>query len=430
MLQRLKPAEMDASFRQECLPGTRLDILNEIANWATDPSMQHIWWLYGLAGSGKSTISTTIANTFRDLGRLGAFIFYNRDTTDGNDSAFLIRTLAYQLGTFDSRIGDAISIAITNNLGLIQSPFRVQFLKLLVEPVSSVLALRNEGPIVIVVDALDECGDLATRKLMLEVIANESAKLPSIFRIFITSRAEYDITRAFDPQHHILARELDIASSTTASDISKFLQHHMAIIRTRNLHLKLGADWPGDEVIRKLTDRASGLFIWASTASRFVDGHNPEKRLRLLLLNDSTSGAESSLDTLYETALVSVGMWDDSDFVTDFQAILGTMLAARIPLSGAAIDKLLGANESRPSIHTTSLLGCIIRQQPNLRLLHPSFADFLSDQLRCRRDAWFIDVQSHNRGLAIRCLVFLETVLKRNICRLALSPATVDESLP
>jgi hypothetical protein len=40
-----------------------LDILNEIANLATDPSMQHIWWFYGLAGFGKSTNSTTIADT-------------------------------------------------------------------------------------------------------------------------------------------------------------------------------------------------------------------------------------------------------------------------------------------------------------------------------------------------------------------------------
>src|SRR6202011_66411 len=108
------------------------------------------------------------------------------------DPSSMIRTLAYQLGTFDSRIGDAISAVITHNPGLNQSPFRVQFLKLLVEPLSSVLALRNEGPIVIVVDALDECGDMEIRSTVLDVIAKDPSKIPPLFRLFITIRAEYD----------------------------------------------------------------------------------------------------------------------------------------------------------------------------------------------------------------------------------------------
>src|ERR1700734_986178 len=103
--------------------------------------MQHVLWLHGVVGCRKSTISTTIANTFRDLGHLSAFIFYNCNTTGWNNPASLIKTLAYQLGIFDSQIGDSISTATANNLGLIQSPFYVQFAKLLVEPMSSVSEL-------------------------------------------------------------------------------------------------------------------------------------------------------------------------------------------------------------------------------------------------------------------------------------------------
>ena len=65
-------------------------------------------WIYGLAGTGKSTLSTTIAQSLRRRHRLGAFFFFNRDIPQRN-FATLIRTLAYQLAVVDTRFGDAIS---------------------------------------------------------------------------------------------------------------------------------------------------------------------------------------------------------------------------------------------------------------------------------------------------------------------------------
>jgi len=78
-LLELAPANMDASLKEGCLPSTRQDVLSDIANWVTDPSgTQNVLWLRGLTGSGKSTISVTIASFFRDLGRLGSYIFFER----------------------------------------------------------------------------------------------------------------------------------------------------------------------------------------------------------------------------------------------------------------------------------------------------------------------------------------------------------------
>jgi hypothetical protein len=67
---------MNAALRAKCLTGTRVDILNFIHEWLTTPSdSENILSLYGVAGSGKSTISTTVSEYFRNLERLGAFIF-------------------------------------------------------------------------------------------------------------------------------------------------------------------------------------------------------------------------------------------------------------------------------------------------------------------------------------------------------------------
>ncbi|KUM55987.1 hypothetical protein ACN42_g11244 [Penicillium freii] len=58
-LQTAKQAAFDSYDNQhiECLPGTRIDLLREIDEWAKSPHGKCIFWLNGMAGTGKSTIS-------------------------------------------------------------------------------------------------------------------------------------------------------------------------------------------------------------------------------------------------------------------------------------------------------------------------------------------------------------------------------------
>jgi hypothetical protein len=189
-------------------------------------------------------------------------------------------------------------------------------------------------------------------------------------------------------------------------------------------------DWPGEECIQKLAGRASGLFVWASTASRFIDGHDPRRRMDIILDDHAASGgAEHALDALYRQALQSARSWDDDNFIADFNAILGIVLVAQRPLSSDAIDLLLDAPYNRPSNHTISQLGCILQQNPTVRLLHPSFADFLMTRSRCGRDVWFFDPVSHHRTLSFQCWRRLNVVLKRNLCNLSLSKGLESETL-
>jgi polynucleotide 5'-kinase involved in rRNA processing len=75
-LLELQPAPMNAYDRSECLPETRVDILRFIEDWASDTSIeQSVLWLHGLAGAGKSALSTTLAERLRAAGRLGTFFF-------------------------------------------------------------------------------------------------------------------------------------------------------------------------------------------------------------------------------------------------------------------------------------------------------------------------------------------------------------------
>lgn len=164
----------------------------------------------------------------------------------------------------------------------------------------------------------------------------------------------------------------------------------------------INADWPGEDVCRQLAQRASGLFAWASTAAKFINGHAPTRCLEIILKGDVAPSAEVALDALYTAALETVGRWDDEDFVADFRNIMGVILVARQPLSSASIDMLL--NKHKLCMHTLSHLSCLLQRNPSVCVLHPSFADFLMTVRRCRLDVWFFDRSTHHRILALRCL--------------------------
>jgi hypothetical protein len=411
-LSILAPAQMDASTRSECLPGTRTDILRSIADWAYSTSIEkRLLWLKGLAGSGKSTLSTTIAHTLQEQGRLGAFVFFSRDVEERNQSANVIRTLAHQLASFSPVIRTAIAQAIDTTPRITQSALRFQFTKLLIEPLRNLPA--TEGPVILILDALDECGSAEDRKPLLSLLSSESAHLPSFVRILITSRDEHDIRCAFEGQSHVLIQELNLTSENNTNDILHFFRSRMAEIRSKNISIQLAHDWPGDSAIFALNERAAGLFIWASTACRFIDGYNPRRNLNVVLRGGMSTKAHLALDTLYRTALESAvrDMWDDEYFRTDFCSIMGTILVARNPISDKTIDTLLSLET--PSRDIISRLGCVLywSETEPVRILHPSFADFLSDRLRCGSDFIRKTVQPYNWRPFTYCYIVIHSVI-------------------
>ena len=140
---------------------------------------------------------------------------------------------------------------------------------------------------------------------------------------------------------HLRPYPLDIDSETN-KDVSEFIRHRLEEIRQKDGYL--GDDWPGDDNINSLANRAGGLFIWASTACLYIEGYNPGQRLTELVKaqpDDNPSGPFAQLDSLYKTGLQSAGLWNDQSFRSDCCNILGVILCARAPLSCTVIDALL-----------------------------------------------------------------------------------------
>ncbi|EJD04730.1 uncharacterized protein FOMMEDRAFT_48235, partial [Fomitiporia mediterranea MF3/22] len=247
-----------------CLPGTRTMIQDEIVEWASSGTDQNIFWLHGVAGSGKSTVSMTIAEHFRAISRLGAHLFFRRGTSEPGT---VVRTLSYKLASFDSSIAKHVIEAIEEDNDIALASAAMQFEKLLGEPLIRAGDAMG-GPVVIVLDALDECGTASSRANLLGLFRNRLPTLPKNFRFFITSRQELDIDRMFSAiPESIRAVKLEHDSADCKDDVRLYIDYELCKIFAKNA-VNVTEDWQLN--IARLGDAADGLFIWASTAVKLV----------------------------------------------------------------------------------------------------------------------------------------------------------------
>jgi len=200
-------------------------------------------------------------------------------------------------------------------------------------------------------------------------------------------------------------------------------------------HCDVMEDWPLPSDINILSGKAAGLFIYASTAVKFVASshHEPPKRLALLisLPQNTTHEGESGIDSLYTQILRHAyqDMGPDSqkpanqEVYSRFRSVVGAVLLAINPLSMKSLSDLLPGFDTPFNISTAlnslhSLLLVPEDTEGPIQVFHKSFPNFLMDSKRCQDTHFFVDPSVHHTELLLSCLGLMEERLKRNICNL------------
>lgn len=451
-LPTARHAEFDSFAEQHnkhCLPGTRVDLLREIKEWAENPSAECIFWLNGMAGTGKSTISRTVARSFQERGALGASFFFKRGEEDRGHARLFFTTIASQLVIWEPALQGSVAEAMEAYKGIEDKSLRGQFEKLILQPLSKVQ--RLDQPVVVVIDALDECDQEDTIGLIIELLPQVKALTSVRMRIFITSRPELPIRLGF---RSITGTYKDIAlhqipEPVIEHDIFLFFQSEFTRIREDYYeNLQLPSGWPGNDAIQILAQMAVPLFIFATTICRFVADpvwSDPVSQLEKVLEYRSNAG-DSELDKLESTYLPILNRLIDgtsglkrSRLVDEFCAVVGPIVLLAAPLPIAALADLLGIRPAAISGRLRTLHSLInVSSQPDapIRIFHLSFRDFLVDPVR--RHEFCVDERECHERLANRCLQVLEANLKRDVCNLqapdvagsGVDPSVVNMYLP
>ncbi|KAI3032177.1 hypothetical protein CBS76997_11403 [Aspergillus niger] len=418
----------------ECLAGTRTELLQQVQDWGRS-SDRCIFWLSGMAGTGKSTIARTVARTFEEVGILGASFFFKRGEGDRGSAAKFFSTIVKQLAVHIPQMIPGIRKALDDPT-ITSKSLREQFDKLMLQPLLAVGHGEAMGSIVIVIDALDECEPEKDVEIILDLLPKVEKSTNMTIRFFLTSRPEIPIRFGFDQidkskYQNTILQNLD--EDVIKHDIALYLKEEFLKIQQRRRH-DLPPGWPGEERVEALATMACPLFIFAATVCRFVaDSHfDPDERLQKF----STSSTGSKMDGTYRPVLNQLLVQDATDrneLIEEFQRIIGVIILLANPLSLSSLaELLLGTSEHDSSINLERHISVYLEffysvlsipSDPKLpiRTLHLSFHDYLVDDRTKDQEAtsrFWVDKRAKHELIANQCLTVMGRSLKKNICEL------------
>jgi len=368
-----------------CLPGTRVHVLSMFMEWARNDPIR-IFWLAGLAGTGKTSIAITLCRMLQDEPDivLGGTFFCSRtaNVTELTDARCILPTLAASLAGVSHVFAVTLAAALNKDSLAASKPISAQMNTLLQQPLS---ALSQSSPsIVFVVDAIDECSDENEVKKLL--VAISTLACDANVKFIITSRPETHINASpisrIDRSSILRLHTIDIDEVT--EDIRLYI--HDAFSKQ-----PLEKAWYTDSEVDLLTDLADGLFIFASTViayvldSESVDDRAARLRTALFAMKASMV-ATGPLDAIYEFVLTrasSTAKVEPAELETT-QKVLACILTAEAPLSITALANIIAEN---PDVLRASLrrLRAVVHvpdeaEELSLHAVHASFGDYLFER--------------------------------------------------
>jgi hypothetical protein len=233
--------------RKGCLKGTRGAVLDKIELWTGNFSDSPVYWLSGLAGTGKTTIAQTIAErTFAD-GQLGASFFCSRDYQDRSGLHLIFPTLAVQLARKYTDFRSIFAPLVQSDPEIAHESLYNQMHKLIVEPLE-----ESDISTVIVIDALDECGDEEPASAILSVLGQFVSEIPKV-KFFVTGRPEPRIQEGFRLPLLAEATDVFVLHEVEPSQVD----HDIRLISLRN-SWAVGPVWMAGQLKNNWTSFASG----------------------------------------------------------------------------------------------------------------------------------------------------------------------------
>jgi hypothetical protein len=449
LLPYVTQATFDASGKEDdphCLPGTRVDLLQQISAWADGNDKRYIFWLSGWAGTGKSTIARTVARNCRDKRCLGATFFFSRGKQDVSHAGKFFTTIAVQLATNFPVLGDLIRKAASDDHYIASKTQQEQWKLLICEPLSKLAAGSLQRTPVLVIDALDECEADNDIRRILNLLFEHEAFGTDRLRIFVTSRPDIPIRPKFHKLLSDFHQDLilhEIPQETKDKDISAFFEHRFKEIRNESDSDDLQDDWPGRQCIDKLVSAAHGLFIYAATVCRFIEDNindfPADGLLRLALPEENIANSSRRrsgdittheaptkvLDMMYTHALEhslrnARNERDKEQLTAICRQLLSAVVILFDPLPLIALARFLGREDEivRKRLNNLrSVLDVPDERESSIRLLHPSFRDFLLDDKRCRTQQFWVEEKKAHSAI-VDCCVRLMSKLRRDICGL------------
>jgi len=365
-----------------CMPGTREGVLAQFIRWMKEDYMA-IFWLAGMAGTGKTSIALSLCRLLRNSPDLclasGFFCSRSAGGIARRDVRRILPTLAVLLACQSMEFAVALASELEKDRRVGHKPVGDQIGPLICTPLAA-LATSNRS-IVFIIDALDELSDEKEVAALLRILADFKCK--ANVKFILTSRPEMHIrgTPISSTEHSTILHLHTIEKLGVSSDIRFYLRNKLQ-------DAAIDATWYTDDDVELLVKLSDGLFIFASTVLNFILGREGDEdrqdRLRMVTSTVSNrTAATSAIDKVYELVITEATKSDivEHHELERLKCILGCVLTARVSLSVDALASLIDMTPGRLRGSLERLHSLVHipddNSQPGVRTLHASFGDYL-----------------------------------------------------
>ena len=408
-----------------CMAGTRIKILEDLEAWALDDLSSKVYWIVGMAGTGKSTILHTLCEILDKKNILGGSFFCSRGSENARNARLIVPTIAHSLASTSPCIKSEVIKAIENDPKLAEPTFIKlvdQFNKLIRVPIQVSMGEAVKTCKIIVIDAIDECTDLQLVSSLIQLILESASTIP--LKVFIASRDEPLIRCAFIslPRLRTAFYLHEADKDVVKGDIRIYLKTSLAKIKADHGHTL--DTWPPHSEFSALLDRCETLFIYAATAIRYISQGGPLYKSRLSAMANrgikSSKLQTSTIDGLYEHILDQACASREESEVIPMRQLVSMIVFLRNPLPIRSISSLSEIDAHLYLSALTSVIHVPTDEEAAVTPFHASFPDFVTDPTRCsrKRDPPFCALVASecHEMLALKCLEQMNRLLKYNIC--------------
>ncbi|CCA77290.1 hypothetical protein PIIN_11268 [Serendipita indica DSM 11827] len=258
---------------------------------------------------------------WRKQGILGGAFFFSMASNEGSNTDKFCSTVARELVQHIHELGPPIAEVVKRNPALLRSSFDEQFRILITGPFQ-----QRKRHTIIVIDAIDECKSGRQRKELVETLS-AAAQESNNLRIFITSRPDPVIEKVLQPLS-IKAKLTDRLHDTSHRDNVKDIGIYV--------HQSLGGILSSDKR-QRLANKASGLFIWASTACRMLNDESLAIDPGIIYDRLISIDQPGAIDDVYDLVLERIEQVSKPAIIE----MLGMLLAAFEPLTIGDLEDLI-----------------------------------------------------------------------------------------
>ncbi|KAF8747850.1 Encoded by [Rhizoctonia solani] len=181
--------------RRACTKHTRTQILSELDQWSVDPQKPNIYWMNGMAGTGKTPSHIRLPS--------------RSSHEDFLARAFSARELP--LALYSMSFQSAVVKVLGSNPDIGTRAITEQCERLIKEPIMQAKDDIPDG-LVVVIDALDECSNANGVRMILDVLFRIAPNLP--LKFFVASRPEPNIRHRVEARSDLTIRKLFIYAAT------------------------------------------------------------------------------------------------------------------------------------------------------------------------------------------------------------------------